>query len=147
MHTQVILQQTKKKAHLPNYCNNFKRISNNKQMGRVGYPALCRARRKHWVLQNAVEGTHRDLIQAVLTLNHWTTLLTGSAAYRTHYTSILLTAATMEGLQQMTRYLFLLIMCQGTLWSCHNISLSKTSFLLIPQTSLTIHFELVLVSL
>lgn len=32
--------------------------------------SIRRAWRKHRVLQNAVEGTHRDLVQAVLTLNH-----------------------------------------------------------------------------
>lgn len=31
---------------------------------------ICRAQRKDWVLQNAVEGTHRDLVHAVLTRNH-----------------------------------------------------------------------------
>lgn len=40
-------------------------------------------------------------------------------AYRTHYTSILLTAATKEGLQRVKGYSP--IMRLSTLWSCHNI--------------------------
>lgn len=60
-------------------------------------------------------------------------------------------------LQQPWKIFNLLIMCQSTLWSCHNIirqlpshsiSLIKTSFLPIPQTTVvTIHFELLPASL
>ena len=42
----------------------------------------CKTRAEGTALRRyAVEGTHRDLVHMVLTRNHWTTLLIGSAAY------------------------------------------------------------------
>lgn len=98
----------------------FKEI--NKWAGRAVRGDIS-ARRKHWVLQNAVEGTHRDLVQAVLTLNHWTTLLTGSAAYSLQDTLHQYTShCSNHGRPPEIDKMFTLpIMCHGTLWSCHNI--------------------------
>lgn len=74
---QKMLQQSK--SHFALSCILFLM---KKIIGQVGLSfMICRAQRTDQVLQNAVEGTHRDLVQVVLTMNHWTTLLTGSAAY------------------------------------------------------------------
>lgn len=66
--TSHILDQQKEKAALPNSFDKGLLVS--KQVSSGVSVVICRARRKHWVLQNAVEGTHRDLVQAVLTPNH-----------------------------------------------------------------------------
>lgn len=89
---------------------------------------LYMAQSKH----NAVEGTHRDPIQAVLTLNHSTTLLTGSAAYSLQDTLYQETSyCSNHGMPPVINKVFsLLIMCQySVVMSQHYTSVAKSKHL------------------
>ena len=126
----------------------------NKQAGWGVVHHVIQVSEKILESQNAVEGTHRVLVQVVLTLNHPTTLLTGSAAYSLQDTPHQNTShCSNQGMPPAIDRIFnLLIMYRNTLWSrhiicqrpSHRISLVKTGSLPIPQTTVVkIHFELV----
>lgn len=130
-------------AALPNSCENV--LQENKRVGRIGSPSWYAGlgAKTGYCWQSAVEGTHRDLVQVVLTLNHWTTLLTGSAAYSLQDTLHQYTShCSNHGRpREIDKMFTLLKMCHSALWSCHNIIrqwpshsiwIIKTRFSLIP---------------
>lgn len=123
---------TKKKA-LPNSCNNFLQVK--KQVGKVGCPSWYAALRGKTGYCRMLWREHTGIW--CKRFWHWTTeqlywQVLQLTAYRTHYTSILLTAATIEGLQRLTRYLLyrcVIVLCDHvtTLYVSDQVTVSHLS--------------------